>query len=69
MREDVVTSDIYTDLLLFSGMDYYVKNFGGTYHDAFYTNTKMIDSFKEYISHVLNRENSLTGVKYKVLNK
>nr|4QP0_A Chain A, Endo-beta-mannanase [Rhizomucor miehei] len=49
----------------YGGMDYYVKNFGGTYHDDFYTNTEMIDSFKEYISHVLNRENSLTGVKYK----
>lgn len=49
-----------------SGMDYYVKNFGGKYHDDFYTNEDMIASFKEYINHVVNRKNSLTGVKYSV---
>jgi len=49
-----------------SGMDYYTTNFGGTYHDQFYTQANITASYKAYISHVLNRNNTLTGVLYKV---
>ncbi|KAI7849989.1 mannan endo-1,4-beta-mannosidase [Circinella umbellata] len=48
----------------YGGMDYYVKNLGGKNHDDFYTNEKMIGSFKAYIEHVANRTNTLTGTKY-----
>ncbi|KAI8141807.1 glycoside hydrolase superfamily [Fennellomyces sp. T-0311] len=48
----------------FGGMDYYVKSFGGKYHDDFYTNKDIIGSFKSYIEHVANRTNELTGTKY-----
>lgn len=50
-----------------SGMDYYTNNFGGAYHDQFYTMANVTDSYKTYISHVLNRNNTLTGVQYKVI--
>ncbi|KAI8145138.1 glycoside hydrolase superfamily [Fennellomyces sp. T-0311] len=49
----------------FGGMDYYNQCFGSSYHDDFYTKPEIIESFKDYISHVLERENTLTGVKYK----
>ncbi|KAG2172584.1 hypothetical protein INT44_002599 [Umbelopsis vinacea] len=49
----------------YGGMDYYTTNFGGTYHDQFYTQANIIASYKAYISHVLNRNNTLTGVLYK----
>lgn len=49
-----------------SGMDYYTKNMGGKYHDDFYTNEDIIDTYKAYIEHVLNRKNKLTGKAYKV---
>lgn len=51
-----------------SGMDYYTQNMGGKYHDDFYTNQDIIDAYKAYIEHVLNRKNSLTGKAYKVSN-
>lgn len=47
-------------------MDYYTTNFGGTYHDQFYTQANITASYKAYVSHVLNRNNTLTGVLYKV---
>lgn len=49
-----------------SGMDYYTQNMGGKYHDDFYTNKDIIDTYKAYIEHVLNRKNTLTGTAYKV---
>ncbi|GAB5588876.1 hypothetical protein Unana1_03776 [Umbelopsis nana] len=49
----------------YGGMDYYTSNFGGAYHDQFYTMANVTDSYKTYISHVLNRNNTLTGVQYK----
>ncbi|KAI9272966.1 glycoside hydrolase superfamily, partial [Phascolomyces articulosus] len=45
----------------FGGMDYITKCVGGSNHDDFYTNADVIDAFKEYITHVLSRTNSLTG--------
>jgi mannan endo-1,4-beta-mannosidase len=47
-------------------MDYYTSNFGGAYHDQFYTMANVTAAYKTYISHVLNRNNTLTGVQYKV---
>ncbi|KAI9484800.1 glycoside hydrolase superfamily [Zychaea mexicana] len=49
----------------FGGMDDYVQCLGGSNHDEFYTNADVVNSFKEYITHVLERTNELTGVKYK----
>ncbi|KAH8548436.1 glycoside hydrolase family 5 protein [Umbelopsis sp. PMI_123] len=49
----------------YGGMDYYTTNFGGAYHDQFYTWSNITASYKDYISHVLNRNNTLTGVLYK----
>ena len=50
----------------FGGMDYYNKCFGASYHDDFYTKPEIIASFKDYINKILERTNTLTGVKYKV---
>ncbi|WP_327003835.1 cellulase family glycosylhydrolase [Dactylosporangium sp. NBC_01737] len=49
----------------FGGMDQYVRWRGGTHHDQFYTDPVIRGWYKDWISHVLNRTNSLTGVKYK----
>lgn len=49
----------------FGGMDQYVSWRGGQYHDEFYSDPVIRGWFKDWISHVLNRTNSLTGVKYK----
>jgi mannan endo-1,4-beta-mannosidase len=49
----------------FGGMDQYVRWAGGSYHDEFYTDPVIRGWYKDWISHVLNRVNTLTGVKYK----
>ncbi len=49
----------------FGGMDQYVRWAGGTYHSDFYTNPKIRQWFKGWISHLLNHTNSITGIKYK----
>ncbi|KAI9314227.1 glycoside hydrolase superfamily [Dichotomocladium elegans] len=49
----------------YGGMDYYVQSFGGSHHDDFYTNSDIVNSYKAYIDHVLNRQNNLTGTAYK----
>lgn len=49
----------------FGGMDQYVRWAGGAYHDDFYTNATIRGWYKDWISHVLNRVNPLTGVAYK----
>ncbi|KAJ3206473.1 hypothetical protein HDU82_004501 [Entophlyctis luteolus] len=49
----------------FGGMDVYTKAFGGTYHDTFYTDANVKAAFKQYISYLLNRVNTITGVAYK----
>lgn len=49
----------------FGGMDQYVRWRAGTHHDQFYTDPVIRGWYKDWISHVLNRTNSLTGVKYK----
>ncbi|HEX8346440.1 MAG TPA: cellulase family glycosylhydrolase, partial [Actinoplanes sp.] len=49
----------------FGGMDQYVRWRGGQYHDDFYTDPVIRGWYRDWISHVLNRTNTLTGVKYK----
>lgn len=49
----------------FGGMNQYVRWHGGQYHDEFYSDATIRMWFKEWISHLLNRTNSITGVKYK----
>ncbi|MCD0449232.1 cellulase family glycosylhydrolase [Actinocorallia sp. API 0066] len=49
----------------FGGMDQYVRWAGGTHHDDFYTDARIRGWYKDWISHLLNRTNTITGVKYK----
>jgi mannan endo-1,4-beta-mannosidase len=49
----------------FGGMDQYVRWRGGQYHDDFYTDPTIRQWYKDWISHVLNRVNPLTGLAYK----
>lgn len=49
----------------YGGMDQYVRWAKGQYHDDFYTNPTIKGWFKDWISHLLNRVNTLTGVAYK----
>jgi mannan endo-1,4-beta-mannosidase len=49
----------------FGGMDQYVRWAGKAYHDDFYTDAQIRGWYKDWISHVLNRVNTLTGVAYK----
>ncbi|KAJ1558310.1 hypothetical protein HK096_002347, partial [Nowakowskiella sp. JEL0078] len=49
----------------YGGMDIYTKNLGGTYHDDFYTKASIKAGFKQYISWILNRVNSVNGIIYK----
>ncbi|HYN95773.1 MAG TPA: cellulase family glycosylhydrolase [Pilimelia sp.] len=48
----------------FGGMDQYVRWRGGQYHDDFYTDEVIKGWYKDWIAHVLNRTNSITGVRY-----
>jgi mannan endo-1,4-beta-mannosidase len=49
----------------FGGIDQYVRWRGAAHHDDFYTDSTIRSWYKDWISHVLNRVNSLTGVRYK----
>ncbi len=49
----------------FGGMDQYVRWAGGQYHDDFYRDPKIRGWYKDWISHMLNRVNTITGVAYK----
>ncbi|GIE94289.1 cellulase family glycosylhydrolase [Paractinoplanes rishiriensis] len=49
----------------FGGMDRYVEWAGGSYHDDFYTDATIRGWFRDYIAHVLNRTNTITGIQYK----
>lgn len=49
----------------FGGMDRYVEWADGAHHDDFYTNPTIRRWFKDYIAHLLERTNTVTGVKYK----
>lgn len=49
----------------FGGMNQYVRWRGGQYHDDFYTDATIKGWYKAWIAHLLNRKNSITGVRYK----
>lgn len=49
----------------YGGMDQYVRWRGGQYHDQFYTDATIRQWYKNYITHLLNRVNPLTGIAYK----
>ncbi|HWK93377.1 MAG TPA: cellulase family glycosylhydrolase [Luteimicrobium sp.] len=49
----------------FGGMDQYTSWAGNAYHSDFYTDARERTWFKSWISHLLNRTNTITGVKYK----
>ncbi|MEU4244492.1 cellulase family glycosylhydrolase [Actinoplanes sp. NPDC026619] len=49
----------------FGGMDKYVEWAGGSHHDDFYTDARIRGWFRDYIAHLLDRTNSITGVKYR----
>jgi mannan endo-1,4-beta-mannosidase len=49
----------------FGGMDKYVEWADGSHHDDFYTSPTIRGWYQDWIAHVLNRTNSITGVKYK----
>jgi mannan endo-1,4-beta-mannosidase len=49
----------------FGGMDKYVEWAGGAHHDDFYTDARIRGWYKDYIAHLLNHVNTITGVRYK----
>ncbi|MEU2166087.1 cellulase family glycosylhydrolase [Micromonospora chersina] len=49
----------------FGGMDQYVRWRGGRYHDEFYTDPVIRGWYRDWVSHVLDRVNPLTGVAYR----
>ena len=49
----------------FGGIDQYVRWAGGQYHDDFFTNETIKGWYKDWVSHLLDRTNTVTGVKYK----
>jgi mannan endo-1,4-beta-mannosidase len=49
----------------FGGMDQYVEWAGDQYHDQFYTDPRIITWYENWVSHVMNRVNTFTGVAYK----
>lgn len=48
----------------FGGMEQYVRWFGGSSHDEFYTNPEIRIAYKAYVEHFLRRRNRYTGVRY-----
>ena len=49
----------------FGGMDQYTAWRGLTHHDDFYSDPTIRQWYKNYIGHLLNRVNTLTGIPYK----
>jgi mannan endo-1,4-beta-mannosidase len=49
----------------FGGMDQYVTWAGGQYHSEFYTDPRIRQWYRDWVSYLLERTNVHTGVKYK----
>jgi mannan endo-1,4-beta-mannosidase len=49
----------------FGGMDQYVTWYGLQFHDQFYTDSRIKANYKTWISTLVNRVNTITGVAYR----
>jgi mannan endo-1,4-beta-mannosidase len=49
----------------FGGMDQYVTWHGLQFHDQFYTDARIKQNYKDWIATLVNRTNSITGVRYR----
>lgn len=49
----------------FGGMDQYVTWYGLPYHDQFYTDARIRQDYKDWAATLVNRVNSITGVRYR----
>ena len=49
----------------FGGIPQYLNWFGLSNHDDFYRDWRVKETYKAYISYLLNRVNTITGIKYK----
>lgn len=49
----------------FGGIDQYVRWADGQYHDDFFTDEEIKGWYRDWVSHLLNRTNTITGVAYK----
>lgn len=49
----------------FGGMDQYVTWHGLQYHDQFYTDANIRQNYKDWVTTLVNRVNSITGVPYR----
>ncbi|MEV1144200.1 cellulase family glycosylhydrolase [Micromonospora sp. NPDC049799] len=49
----------------FGGMDQYVRWRGADHHDDFYTDPVIRGWYRDWVSHLLNRVNTVTGVTYR----
>jgi mannan endo-1,4-beta-mannosidase len=49
----------------FGGMDQYVTWYGLADHDQFYTDARIRKDYQNWIAHLLNRTNTVTGVAYR----
>ncbi len=49
----------------FGGMDKYVEWAGDQHHDDFYTDPRIRGWYEDYIAHLLNHVNTITGVRYR----
>jgi mannan endo-1,4-beta-mannosidase len=58
----VTLTNNWTD---YGGMDTYVATRGLKYHDQFYTDPTVIQWYENWVSHVLNHVNTISGVAYK----
>ena len=60
-----VIVDLTNNWSQFGGIDQYNTWYNLPYHDSFYTDSSAQTAFKNWISHLLNRVNTVSGVAYK----
>ena len=48
--------------MVIGGMDLYVRQFGLTHHDQFYTHPTLVDAFKNFTSQVVSRYANCTAL-------
>jgi mannan endo-1,4-beta-mannosidase len=62
LKVTVVLTNNWKD---FGGMDQYVTWYGLPYHDQFYTDARIKQDYKNWAAHLINRVNSITGLRYR----